>query len=121
MVDSTVLIDHVRGRRAAIEFFAGLGPGAAHASEMSRVEVLAGMRPRQETATRVLMSLITWHPVNRDVAERAGALGQQWLATQRGIDAADLAIAATAMLLGLPLYTSNVRHFPMFPGLQPPY
>ena len=121
MIDSTVLIDHLRGRREAVEFLANLGPGAAHGSDISRVEVLAGMRPREEPATRVLLSLLRWHSVDGEVAERAGALGRQWLPSHSGIDAADLAIAATAMMLGLQLYTSNIRHFPMFPGLQPPY
>jgi len=34
---------------------------------------------------------------------------------------ADLLIAATAGQLNLPLATTNVRHFPMFTGLKPPY
>jgi hypothetical protein len=38
-----------------------------------------------------------------------------------GIDSADLAIAAGAQISGLPFVTMNVGHFPMFPGLQPPY
>jgi predicted nucleic acid-binding protein len=32
-----------------------------------------------------------------------------------------LVIAATAEQLGLPLATLNVRHFPMFPELEPAY
>jgi predicted nucleic acid-binding protein len=32
-----------------------------------------------------------------------------------------LVIAATAERLGLPLATLNVRHFPMFEGLEPAY
>ena len=34
---------------------------------------------------------------------------------------ADLVIAASALELGLDLATLNVRHFPMFEGLRPPY
>jgi hypothetical protein len=37
-----------------------------------------------------------------------------------GIDDADYLIAATALLLEADLLTTNVRHFPMLPGLQPP-
>ena len=33
----------------------------------------------------------------------------------------DHAIAATAILAGAELLTCNVRHFPMFPGLRPPW
>lgn len=55
------------------------------------------------------------------MAEEAGALGRQWLPSHRGIDGADLAIAATAILLDAELLTLNVRHFPMFPELRRPY
>ena len=56
-----------------------------------------------------------------DVAEEAGALGRQWLRSHHNIDGADLAIAATAIRTGSRLLTRNVRHFPMFTGLQEPY
>ncbi|MGH9000661.1 MAG: type II toxin-antitoxin system VapC family toxin, partial [Acidimicrobiia bacterium] len=35
--------------------------------------------------------------------------------------AADFLIAATSSLLDAELLTTNVRHFPMFPKLAPPY
>jgi predicted nucleic acid-binding protein len=47
-----------------------------------------------------------------------------WVARLRrhhNIDGFDLAIAATAIRTGARLLTRNVRHFPMFPGLQAPY
>jgi predicted nucleic acid-binding protein len=79
------------------------------------------MRPAEEQATRALFSALVWHPVEADIAELAGAFGRQWLPHYRGIDSADLAIAATAQIVGAPLLTMNPRHFPMFQGLQPPY
>jgi predicted nucleic acid-binding protein len=48
-------------------------------------------------------------------------LGRQWLASHHTIDNADLAIAATAIRSGSRLLTRNVRHFPMFTDLHPPY
>jgi predicted nucleic acid-binding protein len=79
------------------------------------------MRPTEEQPTRSLLSVLTWHPVDADIAEEAGALGRRWLPSHHTIDGADLAIAATAQLTGLRLLTANVRHFPMFPHLRPPY
>ncbi len=38
-----------------------------------------------------------------------------------GVDGADLAIAATAIVIGARLLTLNVGHFPMFPELRPAY
>lgn len=79
------------------------------------------MRPREEEPTRALLRTLHWHTVDEDVAERAGALGRRWLPSHNGIDSADLAIAATAQRGRLRLLTVNVRHFPMFDGLRPPY
>ena len=79
------------------------------------------MRPREEGRTRALLSTLVWHAVDAEVAEEAGALGRQWLASHHTIDSADLAIAATAIRNGSRLLTRNVRHFPMFTDLHPPY
>jgi len=95
--------------------------GPLHASEITRLEVLAGMGAGEEGPTRSLLSALIWHPVDSQVAEEAGAFGRRWLPSRHTIDSADLAIAATVRLTGLPLLTKNVRHFPMFPGLNPPY
>lgn len=122
MVDTSILIDYLRGHAAAADLLEGqrlLGP--LHASEMTRLEVLAGMRASEEDQTRALLAVLRWHPVDGEVAERAGELGQAWLPSHRGIDSVDLAIAATAMLLDVRLLTLNVRHFPMFPDLTRPY
>ena len=85
------------------------------------MEVLAGMRPREEAATRALLAVLTWHPLDDRVAEVAGDLGRRWLPSNRGIDSADLAIASTAVLLDAALLTRNVKHFPMFSDLSAPY
>ncbi len=121
-VDTSVLVDYLRGHRGAatvLEKHRAAGP--LHASEITRLEVLAGMRTGEEHATRSLLSALAWHPLDADVAERAGALGRQWLPSRHTIDSADLAIAASVMLTGLPLLTKNVRHFPMFATLRSPY
>ena len=122
VVDTSVLIDYLRGSADAkrvLEEHRAEGP--LHASEITRLEVLAGMRPSEADATRSLLSAFEWHAVDEDVAEGAGALGRKWLASHHTIDSADLAVGATAEALGVSLLTRNVRHFPMFPGLRPAY
>jgi predicted nucleic acid-binding protein len=79
------------------------------------------MRRHEEGATRSLLNALVWHPVDAEVAEEAGALGRQWLASHHTIDSADLAIAATAIRNGSRLLTRIVRHFPMFTDLHSPY
>lgn len=122
LVDTSVLIDYLRGEQGAGQLLESeRSTGALHGSEITRLEVLAGMRAAEEDRTRALLSVLRWHPVDAEVAEKAGELGRSWLPSHRGIDGADLAIAATALLLGARLLTMNVRHFPMFAGLEQPY
>lgn len=122
LVDTSVLIDYLRGHeRAAAVLERERTAAPLHASEITRLEVLAAMRPVGEDDTRTLLATLRWHPVDADIAEEAGALGRRWLPSHRTIDGADLAIAATAVRTGSRLLTRNIRHFPMFPGLTAPY
>lgn len=122
LVDTSVLIDYLCGHEQAGELLENeRAAGTLHASEITRLEVLAGMRTAAEDQTRSMLSTLRWHSVDADVAEKAGELGRAWLSRNRGIDGADLAIAATAVLLNARLLTMNVRHFPMLSNLTRPY
>lgn len=122
VIDTSVLIDVLRGSEIARSVVRERRrQGLLHSSQICAVEVLAGMRPREEPATRRLLGSLRLHPVDGAIAERAGALGRRWLPSHSGIDAADLVVAATALTLHLGLLTVNVRHFPMFEGLGAPY
>lgn len=120
VVDTSVLVDALRGAVSALEY---LGELAARplASEITRVEILQGVRSHERQRTEFLLATVGWVPVDEVVARQAGRLGRSYRRTHTGIGAADLVIAATAVLADLPLATMNVRHFPMFGGLQPPY
>ena len=122
LVDTSVLIDYLRGNAGAGDLLEReRAADVLHASEITRIEVLAGMRPTEEDGTRALLSTLVWHPVDAEIAEEAGALGRQWLPSHHTIDSADLAIAATAVRTDARLLTRNVKHFPMFTDLQAPY
>ena len=123
VVDTSVLIDHLRGREQARSLLAGeLSRGEPlYASVLTKVEVLAGMRPGEERATTALLDLMIWVEVSDAIAEQAGALANHYLRTHPGVDLVDYVVAATRESLYLPLWTLNVRHFPMIDGLAPPY
>ena len=123
VVDTSVLIDHLRGNTLAKNL---LLRGFRERHELwsvtvVRTEVLAGMRPKEEAATRALLAQIQWQDVNTDVADRAGRLAQRYLRSHRGVDTVDYLIASATELLGAELKTMNVKHFPMLPGLAPAY
>ncbi len=122
LVDTSILIDYLRGHAGAGDLLEReRAADVLHASEITRIEVLASMRPVEEDGTRALLSTLVWHPVDAEVAEEAGSLGRQWLPSHHTIDSADLVIAATAVRTNARLLTRNVRHFPMFTDLQAPY
>lgn len=122
VVDTSVLIDYLRGHQGAADLLESRRSlGRLHASEITRLELLAGMRPDEAESTKQLLSALNWHDVNAEIAEVAGELGRRWLPSHQGIDGADLAVAATAILVGADLLTLNVRHFPMFAELERPY
>ncbi|HET9593594.1 MAG TPA: type II toxin-antitoxin system VapC family toxin [Solirubrobacterales bacterium] len=120
VLDTTVLVDHLRGSSLAGEYIAALG-AAPFCSEVTRIETLRGLRSEERRRAQRLLALITWVPVDEEVARRAGELGRRWRRSHPGIGVPDLAIAATAELLEAQLATQNLKHFPMFEGLRAPY
>ena len=123
IVDTSVLIDHLRGEEAAREALRGATAAGERlaASVLTKVEVLAGMRVPEERATRRLLDSLDWIEVDDELAERAGVLVNRFLPSHPGVDPVDYVIAATAERLDARLWTRNVRHFPMFPELESPY
>lgn len=123
LLDTTVAIDHLRGDEAAIDLLRDLveNEETLAASEVVRFELVAGVRDDELPALERFFSAVSWVPVGEDVARAAGELARRHRRTHSGIDDADYLIAATALLLEADLLTTNVRHFPMLPGLAPPY
>ncbi len=115
-----MLIDHLRAATPATEYLAGLDDRPS-CSEISRIEVIQGLRSAERKTAEKLFALIDWAPVTAAVARRAGELGRRWRRSHPGIGVADLAIAATAEQLGATVATRNLKHFPMFRDLRPPY
>lgn len=123
LVDTSVLIQVLRAderARTLLEFAIGNGDRVT-ASVLSRVEVLAGMRPEEAYDTRRLFDSVEWIGVDPELADRAGDLARRYLRSHPGIDPVDYVIAATTERLDADLWTHNLKHFPMFPGLRRPY
>jgi len=120
VLDSTVLIDVLRDHPGAIAFLRS-AEARFSASEVTRVEILRGLRAPERAPTERLFQLIDWRPVDQPIAQLAGELGRRFRKSHAGVGVADLIVAATAEHLGLPVATANTKHFPMFPKLKPPY
>ncbi len=120
LCDTSVIVDILRGRGPAIAWARRLDRTPT-CSEITRVEVLRGVRSDERRATERLFSTLDWIGVDEAIARHAGELGRAWRRSHQGIATADLIIAATALEHGHDLATMNVRHFPMVKGLKPPY
>lgn len=123
LLDTSVAIDHLRGDPPAVDLLRRLvdGEESVISSEVVRFELLAGVRTKEIDALEQFLSVVTWVPVDENVSRAAGELARRHRRAYSGIDDADYLIAATALLLGADLMTTNVRHFPMFTGLRPAY
>ena len=123
VVDTSVLVDVLRGDEnasAALRSARASGEQLA-GSVLTRTELLSGMHPDEERSVHSLFERLAWIDVDTELADRAGRLSNAYRRSHPGIDVVDYVIAATAELLGANLWTRNLKHFPMFPGLQPPY
>jgi len=123
LIDSDVLIAHLRGAAKARDWLlrARREQGRLSTSAVSVAEVAGGIRVEERRpATRLLASLRIW-PVDERIAWGAAELMRAHRRSHSGIGLGDYLVAATALAEGLELATLNVRHFPMFVGLRPPF
>lgn len=120
LLDTTVIIDAMREHGPAVEFLTNL-ERVPVCSEMTRVEVMKGLRSAERSTAERWFKIMRWAVVDEAIARRAGELGRRWRRSHPGIGTVDLVVAASAQHLDLNVATTNVRHFPMFRGLRPPY
>lgn len=123
LVDSDVLIEHLRGREPARDWLrqARQSSGPLAISVVSLTEVAGGMRPPERREVMRLLGSMQRFEVTEQVAWRAANLMQEYRRSHSGIGLGDYLIAATALTEGLDLATLNVRHYPMFPELARPF
>jgi predicted nucleic acid-binding protein len=95
--------------------------GPLATSAVSVVEVGGGMRSQERQEVGRLFASLRTFPTNDRIVWRAAELMRTHRLAHMGIGLGDYLVAATAQIEGCELATLNVRHFPMFQGLQPPF
>lgn len=122
LVDSDVLIAHLRGVDAARDWLlAARAAGPLAISAVSVTEITGGMRSAERREVWRLIGSVRIEPVTELEARRAGEFMRRYRRSHGAIGVADYLIAGTADVHGLTLATLNVRHFPMFDDLRPPF
>ncbi len=118
LLDTGVLIRHLRGRRDVIRLVRGLGRKKHTAvSAIIHLELFIGAHPEEDYGTRKLLSRFQTIPVDADIGQRAGELVRQQQRQGHTLSIPDAIIAATALQYGLTLATFNPKDFTL-PGLQ---
>lgn len=123
VIDTTVLVRHLRRDGRAIRLFETLVEENHElwGAPVSRTEILAGMRPDEFVATYRLFDALKWMDITAEVADTAGYLSRRFRRSHPGIDTADFLVAAVAMSLNARILTHNVKHYPMYRDLKPPF
>jgi predicted nucleic acid-binding protein len=114
VLDSTVLIDYLRGRPVVGRVSALLEAGDILATTAINVEeIVRGLRPSEEEAATELFAGLEVLAVDTAAAWQAGDWRRGF--SMRGVTLwqADCLIAATAMVNGATLVTGNPQDFPM--------
>lgn len=119
ILDSSILIDCLRGHPSAVAFLSALtAHGRAVTHLMVAAELLAGARDLREQ-TLIDSFLTQFQVLAPDESDGRGALDlYRKYHLSHGVDWPDCQIAATALRLGVEVYTQNVKHFAAFPGLR---
>ncbi|MDE0127835.1 MAG: type II toxin-antitoxin system VapC family toxin [Bryobacterales bacterium] len=123
LVDTDILIDYLHGHPAAVRLVTDHADRVI-LSAMSVAELYAGVRGQardpEQLALADFLELFPIVPVSADIA-RAGGLYRRDYGRSHGIGLADAVIAATAVSSDAMLMTLNVKHYPMFEGLEAAY
>ena len=120
LIDSDIVIDFLRGEKRAVAVLKA-ETDALCFSVITVAEINAGVRnAREEEQVDRLFSLIPVLPVTPEIARQAGKFVKQY-STSHAVELPDAIIAATCTVHYAELFTLNVKHYPMFKSIKPPY
>ncbi|HKF77228.1 MAG TPA: PIN domain-containing protein [Candidatus Dormibacteraeota bacterium] len=114
LLDTTVLIDILRGRSAADRLrVLRARRDVPLVCAINVEEVLRGMRRGEDGAVHHLFNGLLIAPLGRAEGERAGAWRRTYAGRGITLAQADCLVAAAAVGVGARLATGNVKDFPM--------
>ena len=115
LLDTTVLIDLLRGRPAAVARLRALREAgdSPHACAVNVEEIARGLRSGEDAAARRLFDGLRMVPLGAQEGWRAGDWRRAFASRGRTLAQADCLIAAAAHAAGARLATGNAKDFPM--------
>lgn len=114
LLDTTVLIDALRGRAAAARIRELRRDGdRPYVCAVNVEEVIRGLRPSEEPRVRTLLNAMRIAPLGVEEGRLAGTWRRTYAARGRTLTQADCLVAAAAASIGARLATGNPKDFPM--------
>lgn len=120
MIDTSIIIDHLRKRnKRKSAFFGIVDDFTLHTPTIVEFELFAGATTaeKRQDVERVLQ-ICTSIPLTSEVAEYAGQLYRRLKRQNQMLEIRDLLIASTALVHGFALMTFNIGHFQRIDGLN---
>lgn len=115
LLDTTALIDYLRGRREMVELLAGMADSGHELGvcSINVAELYSGLNEKHRTVAGKLVDSLEYWEATHDTARIAGMYRFDY--ARKGITLAttDALVAAIAVSRGAVLVTSNARHYPM--------
>ena len=125
LLDTNVCIDVLRGREDVIGRFRECVPGDIAVSSITCFELVqgAGRAPeefREQEGRKVsrFLARLRQIPFDQECGRIAGEMNARLLNRGTPVSVTDVFIAATAVTLGVPLVTSNLRDFEKIEGVK---
>jgi tRNA(fMet)-specific endonuclease VapC len=119
VLDSDVLIDHLRDAGPGRELVDRLGVGSGFLiTAVSAFELAMGRDYARDPGPADALLAAPCLQLTLEAGIRAGALQRELRAAGAGMDMRDAMQAGICLEAGTPLITRNLRHFARIPGLQ---
>lgn len=115
LLDSDIVIEVLRSRDAPLaRRWKSLAASETLLlySPVTAAEVWHGCRPSEAASTAGILDALTCVPIDGAIGRKAGEYLRQYHRSH-GLQIGDALIAATASIHGVPLWTRNVKHYPM--------
>jgi tRNA(fMet)-specific endonuclease VapC len=118
ILDTSVLVDLLRGFPSATNWFAGLGRQRSAITPVVWMETVQGAinREKRAQAIRFLRQFRVEHSTEDDNRWAMRQLARFHLS--HSIQLEDAMIASVAVRLAVPLYTTNLKHFAPLPAVD---